>query len=154
LELTKLSILMTIYWRMTMLQTVYYDPFRAFAPARRSPAARAEAGTSWSPGVDIIESKDEYRLLLDMPGIDPASIDITEEKKVLSISAEKPSIELKEGEVVSRSERKSGNYQRKFTLPDDADVESIVAKSNNGVLNVTIRRVQPVETQRKIEISH
>jgi HSP20 family protein len=139
---------------MTMLQTVYYDPFRAFAPVRRSRAARAEASTSWSPGVDIIESKDEYRLVLDMPGIDPASIDITEEKKVLSISAEKPSVVLKEGEVLSRSERKSGSYQRQFTLPEDADVESIVAKSQNGVLNLTIRRVQPVETQRKIEITH
>ena len=137
-----------------MLQTVYYDPFRAFAPARRSRAAQAETSSSWSPGVDIIESKDEYRLVLDLPGIDPATIDITEEKKVLSISAEKPSLQVKEGEVVSRSERKSGNCQRKFTLPDDADVESIVAKSNNGVLNLTIRRVQPVETQRKIEISN
>lgn len=137
-----------------MLQTVYYDPFRAFAPARRSPAAQAETRSSWSPGVDIIESKDEYRLVLDLPGIDPATIDVIEEKKVLSISAEKPSVEVKEGEVVSRSERKSGSFQRKFTLPDDADVESIVAKSNNGVLNVTIRRVQPVEAQRKIEISN
>jgi HSP20 family protein len=137
-----------------MLQTVYYDPFRAFVPARRSRAVQAETSSSWSPGVDIIESKDEYRLVLDLPGIDPASIDITEEKKVLSISAEKPPVEVKEGEVLSRSERKSGNYQRKFTLPDDADVESIVAKSSNGVLNLTIRRVQPVETQRKIEITH
>jgi HSP20 family protein len=139
---------------MTMLQTVYYDPFRAFAPVRRSRAARAETSSSWSPGVDIVESKDEYRLVLDLPGIDPSSIDITEEKKVLSISAEKPSIQVKEGEVLSRSERKSGSYQRKFTLPDDANVESIVAKSENGVLNLTIQRVQPVETQRKIEISH
>lgn len=137
-----------------MLQTVYYDPFRAFVPAKRARAAQAETRSSWSPGVDIIESKDEYRLVLDLPGIDPATIDITEEKKVLSINAEKPSVELKDGEVLSRSERKSGSYQRKFTLPSDADVESIVAKTQNGVLNLTIRRVQPVETQRKIEISH
>ncbi len=137
-----------------MLQTVYYDPFRAFVPARRSRSVATENSSSWRPAVDIIESRDEYRLLLDMPGIDPETIEITEEKKVLSIKADKPAADVKEGAAVTRSERKSGSYQRQFTLPDDADVESIVAESKNGVLNLTIRRVQPVETQRKIEISH
>lgn len=137
-----------------MLQTIYYDPFRAFVPSRRARPVATENASAWRPAVDIIESKDEYRLMLDLPGIDPTTIDITEEKKVLSIKAEKPSIEVKEGQAVSRSERKSGTYQRQFTLPEDADVESIVAESKNGVLNLTIRRVQPVETQRKIEISH
>jgi HSP20 family protein len=137
-----------------MLQTVYYDPFRAFVPSKRTRTVESETSSDWTPAVDIIESQDEYRLLLDLPGIDPQSIDITEEKKVLTIKAEKPSVAVKEGEAISRSERRSGSYQRKFTLPEDADVESIVAESKNGVLNLKIRRVQPVETQRKIEISH
>lgn len=137
-----------------MLQTVYYDPFRAFVPAKRSRAARTENTTGWRPGVDIVESKDAYRLLLDLPGIDPQSIEITEEKKLLSVSAERPALDVKEGETLSRNERKVGSYKRQFTLPDDADVENIVAESKNGVLSLTIRRVQPVETQRKIEISH
>lgn len=136
-----------------MLQTVYYDPLRAFAPIRRQRAERVQTPSGWQPGVDIIETLDEYRLLLDLPGIDPSTIDVTQEKKVLSVVAERPAIEVKDGEILSRNERWAGSYQRKFTLPDDADAESIAAESKNGVLSLTIRRVQPSETQRKIEIS-
>lgn len=137
-----------------MLQTVYYDPFRVFAPARRSSVAQRDHEQSWSPAVDIIESETEYRLILDLPGIDPDAIDITEEKKVLSIRAQKSATAASENETLSRSERKSGEYQRSFTLPQDADVEAINATSRYGVLTLTIARVQPQETQRKIEISH
>jgi HSP20 family protein len=91
--------------------------------------------------------------VLDLPGIDPQSIDVTQEKNVLTIRAQKTSTELQEGESVTRRERKTGIFQRQFTLPDDADPESIQAQSQHGVLTLTIARIQPVDTVRKIEIS-
>ncbi|MDJ0833209.1 MAG: Hsp20/alpha crystallin family protein [Gammaproteobacteria bacterium] len=134
-----------------MLQTFYYDPFRALAPRAR--VRRREAETAqWRPAVDIIETEAQYQLVLDLPGIDPQSIDVTEEKHVLTISAERSARELAEGETLTRSERKIGRYQRQFTLPEDVEVETISARSVNGELIVTLQRKQPVETQRKITI--
>ena len=134
-----------------MLQTFYYDPLRAFAPLPRTRSSRSEAA-EWRPAVDIIEAEQQYQLLLDLPGIDPQSIEVTEEKQVLTIRAERSAAELGEGETLTRAERKTGVYHRQFTLPDDVDSETISAKSQNGVLTVTLGRKQPVETQRKITI--
>ena len=134
-----------------MLQTFYYDPFRAFSPRARVRRQETET-TQWRPAVDIVETKEQYQLILDLPGIDPRSIDVTQESDVLTIKAERAHRELAEGESLKRSERKTGSYQRSFTLPDDVEAETISAKSVNGELTVTLERKQPVETQRRITI--
>ena len=136
-----------------MLQTVYYDPFRVFETSSRARKTRAHKDSYWRPDVDIVESQEQYQLLLDLPGIDPETIDVTEDKKVLTIKAEKVALELDEAQQVTRSERRSGVYQRQFTLPEDADVGSIKAESKNGVLQLSIKRQQPQETLRKIEVT-
>lgn len=140
-----------------MLQTVYYDPFRVFAPesrvAKNAKKTQADKEGYWRPDVDIVESSDQYQLLLDLPGIDPQQIEITEEKNILSIKADRARVETGEEQHLTRVERKTGVYQRQFTLPDDADVDAIKAESNNGVLSLTISRKQPQETIRKIEVT-
>jgi HSP20 family protein len=136
-----------------MLQTVYYDPFRIFEQRGRRHRLHASANEGFRPDVDIIESSDEYRLLLDLPGIDPQSIDVTEENSLLTIQAEKTAVQLEEGQTLSRSERRSGTFKRQFTLPEDADAGDIHAESRNGVLTLVISRRQPQESLRKIEVS-
>ena len=135
-----------------MLQTFYYDPFRSLAPVSRFRRAKSHQAV-WQPAVDIIESEQQYQLYVDLPGIDPQSINVTEEEKVLTIRAEKNAREVVDGESVTRSERKTGVYKRQFTLPDDVDSESISARSENGVLILTLGRKQPEQTLRKIEIN-
>ena len=137
-----------------MLQTFYYEPFKLLAPELKARRAQIQAESSWTPRADIVESKDEYQLLLDLPGIDPQSIDLTQEKQLLTIVAEKTAREIQEGELVTRSERKTGTYKRQFTLPEDADIDSIRASSKNGVLTLHIGRKVAVETVRKIDIQH
>jgi HSP20 family protein len=136
-----------------MLQTVYYDPFRIFEQRGRRHRLHASANEGFRPDVDIIESSDEYRLLFDLPGIDPQSIDVTEENSLLTIQAEKTAVQLEEGQTLSRSERRSGTFKRQFTLPEDADAGDIHAESRNGVLTLVISRRQPQESLRKIEVS-
>jgi len=140
-----------------MLQTVYYDPFRVFNSDSRSSKIRHSKTHAkdnyWRPEVDIIETENQYQLMLDLPGIDPQNIEVTEEKNVLTIKAERSVLEAKEGQKVTRTERKSGAYQRQFTLPQDADVESISAESQNGVLQLLVKRKQPQDTLRKIKVT-
>ena len=137
-----------------MLQTFYYEPFSRLYPELKSKRAQNEQNSSWTPEVDIIESASEYQLLLDLPGINPESIHLTQEKQLLTVEAERKPRVLVEGETATRSERKTGFYKRQFTLPEDADVDSIQAKSKEGVLTLTVARKVQQETVRKIDIQH
>lgn len=132
-----------------MLQNVFFDPLHVINTGILRDDPRE---VLWRPQVDIVEGKDEYRLYLDLPGIDPQQIDITEEKNMLTVEARREPVELGESECLSRSERRHGVFRRQFTLPEDADIDAISAESKNGVLVLTVGRKRPVETLRKIEI--
>ena len=134
-----------------MLQTVYFDPFRTLH-ARR-PVRRRDAESTLSPSVDIVKSPADYQLFVELPGVDPGTIDVTLEKRQLTVSAEKPSRQLAENESLTRNEIPGVRFQRKFTLPDDTDTNSVVADSKNGILKLVFGRKQPEQNQRKIKIS-
>ncbi len=132
-----------------MLQNYFFDPLNVINPGVVRDDNREVV---WRPQVDIVEGKDEYRLYLDLPGIDPQQIDITEEKNMLTVEAKRDPVELRDGECLSRNERRHGVFRRQFTLPEDADIDAISAESRHGVLVLTVGRKRPVETLRKIEI--
>ena len=111
------------------------------------------ATASWTPSVDISENKNAFTLIADIPGVDPANIDIAMEKGVLTIKGERQTESTEEGENYRRVERQSGQFYRRFTLPDSADADKIEAKSAHGVLTVTIPK-QEVAVSRKIEVKH
>ncbi|HHJ36084.1 MAG TPA: Hsp20/alpha crystallin family protein, partial [Gammaproteobacteria bacterium] len=111
------------------------------------------ATANWAPSVDISEDDKAFTLLADIPGVDPKDIDISMEKGVLTIKGERQSVDTEENENFRRVERQSGQFYRRFTLPDSADADKIEAKSEHGVLTVTIPK-QEVAVLRKIEVKH
>lgn len=111
------------------------------------------ATANWAPSVDISENDKAFTLLADIPGVDPKDIEISMEKGVLTIKGERHSENVEESENYRRVERQSGQFYRRFTLPDSADADKIEAKSEHGVLTVTIPK-QEVAVSRRIEIKH
>lgn len=111
------------------------------------------ATANWAPSVDISESENSFTLLADIPGVDPKDIDISMEKGVLTIKGERSSENVEEGENFRRVERQSGQFYRRFTLPDSAVADKIEAKSAHGVLTITIPK-QEVAASRRIEVKH
>ena len=105
----------------------------------------------WMPAVDVQEAKDAFVLRADLPGVDPKDIDITMENGVLTIRGRRLSEATKEGNGYRRVERVSGEFFRRFTLPDSADAESISAQSNHGVLTLRIGK-RPEVQARRIEV--
>jgi len=103
--------------------------------------------TSWSPQVDIFETQDAFRVLADLPGVKSEDIEVSLHQGVLTIRGERGTDkEVKENNF-ARRERMRGAFSRQFHLPDTADEETVSAKSNNGVLEITIpkaRRATPV----------
>jgi HSP20 family molecular chaperone IbpA len=104
----------------------------------------------FAPNIDISENDGKIELILDMPGTDRDSVEITVENNTLTIEGN-CGIDAPEGyELVSR-EYNTGKYRRDFTLSNDVDSEKIKARSKNGVLHVTIPK-REVKKPRKIKI--
>lgn len=111
------------------------------------------ATASWAPSVDISENETGFTLRADVPGVDPEAIDISMEKGVLTIKGERKAESAQDTENYHRIERQSGQFYRRFTLPDSADADKIEARSEHGVLTITIPK-QEVAVSRRIEVKH
>jgi len=121
---------------------------REFDNSATSSAATAD----WIPPADIEEYADRFVLKLDVPGVDVSAIDITLDQGVLSVSGTRnKEVSAKEVER-SRTERPSGRFHRRFTLPDTVDAANVQATGRNGIVEVTIPK-QPKAQPRRIQIA-
>ncbi len=127
-----------------------FEPFR-IADLLHQELGRPGAATGWQPATDIIEYKDAFLVRLDLPGVDSSDIDINSDKGILSISGERPAFEDSEDATLTRRERASGRFDRRFSLPETADVDAIRAQSRNGILEVRIPKLPEVQA-RKITV--
>ena len=100
--------------------------------------------------MDAYRHGDSFLVHFDLPGIDPASIELTVEKNVLGVKADRTSPLADDDEVVV-AERPQGTFGRQIFLGEGLDPERIEARYDNGVLTLTI----PVAEQtkpRKVQI--
>ena len=137
-----------------MLLTTF-DPFtrdfdrrieRAFGPAWSS----FRPGTAAGMPMDATRTEDGLVLRFDLPGIDPASIEVTVDRGVLSISAKRDE-ELAEGEKPYIRERVTGTFSRRIRLGDAIDSAAVEAGYEHGVLTVQVP-VAEAAKPRKVEI--
>jgi HSP20 family protein len=125
-----------------------FDPFRE---VDRLTEAMLERTSVPRMPMDAYRHGDSFLVHFDLPGIDPDSIEVTVEKNVLAVRAERTS-ELAEGDEVVVAERPQGIYSRQVFLGEGLDPEHIEARYDNGVLTLTI----PVAEQakpRRVEIA-
>ena len=87
--------------------------------------------------MDAYRHGDTVVLHLDMPGVDPGSIELHVERNVLSVKAERTWHPV-EGDEVLATERSHGKFSRQVFLSDTLDTGAIHASYDNGVLTVTI----------------
>lgn len=119
-----------------------------FAPAEGT--ERTRDCRCFTPRVDIFESEDAIIVLTDVPGAAADSIDVTLEKKVLTINATVRPEEL-ENHALVWAEYEVGDYQRSFTLSDEIDREKIEASYKDGVLRLVLPKADVAKT-RKIAV--
>ncbi len=125
-----------------------FDPFREL-----DRLAQQSAGNGRLPvmAMDAYRHGESFVVHFDLPGVDPASIDLTVEKNVLTITAERQWQPAEEVQVVA-AERPQGQFTRQLFLGESLNPEGVYASYDNGVLTVTI----PVAEQakpRKVEIT-
>ena len=103
---------------------------------------------TWAPAVDILEEKDRFVVRADLPGVNPDDIEVNMENGVLTVAGERKKEERSEFKGVSRIERISGRFLRRFTLPDTADEDEIKATCRNGILEISIPKQATVQPRR------
>jgi HSP20 family protein len=113
---------------------------RVFDSATRSSGCR----------LDAYREGDAFYIDIDLPGVDPASIDVTVDRKVLTIRAERKRAE-REGLRHVVAERPMGTFTRQVSLSASLDTDRLEAKYDNGVLTLSIPVVEQAEP-RKFEI--
>lgn len=109
------------------------------------------ASSQWAPRVDIKEEDQRFVIFVDVPGVDPATIEVSMDKSVLSIKGERTIDKTEQNSRFTRVERAYGNFHRRFTLPESADADNIVATGKHGVLEIVIPKKADV-APRRIEI--
>ncbi|WP_342378915.1 Hsp20/alpha crystallin family protein [Myxococcus stipitatus] len=93
-----------------------------------------------TPAADILESETGITLHLDIPGVDAKDIQVTVERDVLTVKAERKAQPLAEGVNVRRQERAQGGFTRSFSLPETVDATKVEARYEQGVLTLTLPR--------------
>ena len=106
-----------------------------------SPAEQTKPGLVFTPSVDIFENEKAIVLLADMPGVHAKALNIDLRDNTLTLDGEVAPFEGKDEEDVM-IEYEVGKYYRQFTLSEVIDQEKIDAQFNNGVLRLTLPKVE------------
>jgi len=125
-----------------------YDPFREidrFTEGLFGNSAR----TPWMP-MDAVRRGDHVEILFDLPGVRSDSIELTVERNVLTVKAERSWWPEEGAEVLAR-ERTQGTFSRQVLLGEALDSEHVDAHYDQGVLRVTIPVLEKAKP-RKVEI--
>ncbi|MGD2270798.1 MAG: Hsp20/alpha crystallin family protein [Desulfobacterales bacterium] len=115
-----------------------------------TPAEQTRPGLVFEPNVDIFETESEITLLADMPGVKADDLTIDLRDNTLTLSGDVPPIDDSNQELIA-VEYQTGRYYRQFTLSEVIDQTKIDAKLNDGVLRLTLPKVEKA-APRKITV--
>ena len=115
-----------------------------------SPAEQTTPGLVFTPAVDIFENEKNITLLADMPGVKADDLNIDLRDNTLTLAADIAPIDNSDEESILL-EYETGRYFRQFTLGELINQENIDAKLNDGVLRLTLPKVEKA-TPKKITV--
>lgn len=126
-----------------------FDPFRELD--RLTEETLGSRNRSSAMPMDAYRSGDRFFVAVDLPGVDPSSIDITVEKNVLTLRAERTS-PRQDGQEWVVAERRQGTFTRQLFLGDTLDTDAIDARYEHGVLTLEIPVAEKAKP-RRVEVA-
>ena len=105
------------------------------------------------PAVEMTEDAKAYTITAEVPGLEQKDIDVSLSGGLLSFKGEKREEKEEKGKNLYLSERTYGSFQRAFTLPDGVDHEKVSAELSKGVLKITLpKTTEAQKSEKKIEV--
>jgi len=106
-----------------------------------------------SPPVDVVEDRESYRFIIDLPGLKSDSLEVKVEDGTLVVNAERSEAPRSKDARVHRAERTYGHMHRAFRLPADVGHDAVKAAYKDGVLEVTIAK-RPEAQAARVEVAY
>lgn len=115
------------------------------------PAWFEPSPAAWVPPVDLSETDTHIRVRAELPGMDPAEVEVSVSEDRLVISGEKKSSEETTTDGMTHREARYGSFTRAIPLPESVDPSQVTATYDKGVLVVEMTK-SPSGTSRKIAV--
>ncbi len=104
------------------------------------------------PSVNIKDTKDAYLIHVAVPGYNKESFNVKVEENILTLSGEGTEEKLEEGEKFTRKEFAHSTFKRSFTLPKTIVTDKITAGYENGILKVTLPKLEEAKSKGTVEV--
>ncbi len=127
-----------------------FDPFRDFDRLTQQLWGGAPVSRGAGMPMDAYREGDHVTVHFDLPGVDPESVELTVDRNVLTVKAERRWAPTEGTEVVA-SERVQGTFTRRLFLGESLDTSRIEANYDKGVLTVTVPVAEQAK-RRRIEV--
>ena len=118
-----------------------------FPDITKSVGVRPYAGSAY-PKVNVYEYDDKVGIVAEIPGLDKKQLEVSVEEGVLTISGDKHSAFENEGAKVLRRELKQSSFKRQFELGELLDGENIKASFKDGILSVSVPKIEPEKPKK------
>ncbi|GAB4371584.1 MAG: Hsp20/alpha crystallin family protein [Calditrichia bacterium] len=123
----------------------------SFFASEDSTDGEVKQSIEWYPRVDIRESKDEFILTAEIPGVEKEDIEVVLKDDVLTISGERKKEKEEKDVNYHRVERNYGKFCRSFRIPAQIQQEKISASYKNGILELHLPKAEEVKP-KSIEV--
>lgn len=108
----------------------------------------APLGGGWCPSVDVCEQDDRITVKAELPGVESEDVEVSVHDGTLTIGGEKKEQSEDKGEGFYHSERRYGAFRRDIRLSVGVDADKVEATCRNGVLTVTLPKIEQAKAKR------
>jgi HSP20 family protein len=139
---------------------LHWTPWMALAEMGRETEHLVEEATAskdgsfaWIPVADVVETADDFRVTLELPGVSREDVTVEAKGRFLVIQGERRFEKESGGGLYQVLERSYGPFSRRFSLPKGVSRVEITAVMKDGLLVVVVPKVRPECLRRRILIS-
>lgn len=119
-----------------------FDDFFTSFPSIFSERKRGLLEGEWAPNIDVAETDENVVVTAELPGVNQNEVEITVVNDVLTLKGEKKEEKEIKKENYHRVERSYGSFQRSISLPTGVQADKAKANYKDGVLTVTIPKIE------------
>jgi HSP20 family protein len=136
---------------LSEVNRMFDDMFGGLA-RRQGGQQRGQQLTEWAPAVDVLQRGGDLVVRAELPGVRPEDVHITLQDNVLTISGERQEEQEEQRGGYYVRERRRGTFSRSMTLPEGVNEDSIRARYEHGVLEVSIQGAAAAREPKRIQV--